>query len=136
MFENRVLRKVFGSKWEDAAGDSRKIQNEEPRNLHSSPNSFQVMISRRMRRVGHVICMGDMRNSYRILAEPARRGPCGNPACRLGDIIKIMSNKYDWREWTALKHQNKPRNKQTSPPSLYLIGTPPSWTSVPYPVGV
>jgi hypothetical protein len=48
-FENRMLRKIFGSKREEAAGDSRKIHTEEPHNLHSSTDSFRVMKSWRMR---------------------------------------------------------------------------------------
>jgi hypothetical protein len=49
VFKNRVLRKISGSKRDEAAGDSRKIHTEEPHNLYSSTNSFRMMKSWRMR---------------------------------------------------------------------------------------
>ena len=54
VFENRVLRRVFGSKRDEATGEWRKLHNEELRDLYSLPNIVRVVKSRRMRWVGHV----------------------------------------------------------------------------------
>jgi hypothetical protein len=54
MFENRVLRRIFGSKRDDVRGDWRDLQSEELHNLYSSPNIIMQMQSRRMKWTGHV----------------------------------------------------------------------------------
>jgi ribosomal protein S21 len=56
VFENRVL-KIFGRK-SDEDGSWRKLHNDELHDLYSSPNIIRVIKSRRMRRAGHVACMG------------------------------------------------------------------------------
>jgi hypothetical protein len=58
VFENRVLRRIFGPKREEATGVWR-IHNEEINDLYSSPNIFRVIKSRRMRRAEHVARMGE-----------------------------------------------------------------------------
>ena len=58
MFENRVLRSIFGPKWDEVRGEWRKLHNEELNDLYSSPNIDRVTKSRRMRWAGHVACMG------------------------------------------------------------------------------
>jgi hypothetical protein len=67
VFENRVLRKIFGPKWDEAIGGWRKLHNEELRNLYCSPSMIRIIKSRRMRWEGHVARMGTKRNAYRIL---------------------------------------------------------------------
>jgi hypothetical protein len=57
VFENRVLRRIFGPIREED-GSWRKLHKHELHNLYSSPNIFKVIKSRRMRRAGHVACMG------------------------------------------------------------------------------
>jgi hypothetical protein len=57
VFENRVLRRIFGDKREEVAGDWRRLHNEELRNLYASSNIIRVIKSRRMRWAGHVACM-------------------------------------------------------------------------------
>jgi hypothetical protein len=59
VFENRVLRRVFGPKWDEVTGEWRKLHNEESNNLHSLPNIVRVVKSRRMRWEGHVERMGE-----------------------------------------------------------------------------
>jgi hypothetical protein len=59
VFENRVLRRVFGPKRHEVTGDCRKLHNEEFHNMYSSPNIIRMMKSRRMRWVGHVARMGE-----------------------------------------------------------------------------
>ena len=63
MFENRVLRRVFGSKRDEVTGKWRKIHNEDPSDLYSLPNIVRVVKSRRMRWVGQVACMGEERGA-------------------------------------------------------------------------
>jgi hypothetical protein len=62
VFENRILRRVFGPKKDEVVGDCRKLHNEELRNLYSSPNIIRQIKSRRMRCAGHVACMGEKEN--------------------------------------------------------------------------
>ena len=58
VFENRVLRRVFGSKRDEVTEEWRKLYNEELRDLYSLPNSVRVVKSGRMRWAGHVAPMG------------------------------------------------------------------------------
>jgi hypothetical protein len=68
VFENRVLRKIFGPKREQVTREWRKLCNEELNDLYCSPNNVRGIKSRRMRWAGHVACMGERRNVYRVLA--------------------------------------------------------------------
>jgi hypothetical protein len=67
VFENRVLRRVFGPKRNEVTGGWRKLHNEELHNLYSSPSLMRIIKSRRMRWAGHVARMGEKRNVYRLL---------------------------------------------------------------------
>jgi hypothetical protein len=58
MFENRVLRRIFGPKRDEVTGKWRRLHNKELNALHSSPNVIRVIKSRRMRWAGHVAHMG------------------------------------------------------------------------------
>jgi len=58
VFENRVLRRIFGPKRFEVTREGRKLHNEELNDLYSSPNIFRVVKSRRMRLAGHVAHMG------------------------------------------------------------------------------
>jgi hypothetical protein len=69
VFENRVLRSIFGPKRDEVTGEWRKLHNEELHNLYSSPDIIRQVKSRRMRRAGHVARMGEERNVYRVLWE-------------------------------------------------------------------
>ena len=59
MFENRVLRRVFGPKRDEVTGEWRKLHNEELSDLYCLPNIVRVVKSRRMRWAGHVARMGE-----------------------------------------------------------------------------
>jgi hypothetical protein len=58
VFENRVLRKIFGPKGLEVTGDWRTVHNEKLHGLYSSPHIIQVIKSRRMRWAGHVARKG------------------------------------------------------------------------------
>jgi hypothetical protein len=78
VFENRVLKRIFGSKKKEVTGGWRKLHNKELHNLYCSPNIIRVMKSRRMRVEGHGECMGETINSYRILVtKPEVKKPLG-----------------------------------------------------------
>ena len=66
MFENRVLRKIFGPKRDKVTGEWRKLHNEQLNDLYSSPNIFQLIKPRRMRWAGHVARMGERRGVHRV----------------------------------------------------------------------
>jgi hypothetical protein len=66
MFENRVLRRISGPKWDQVTGERRKLYNEEFNDLYSSPNFIRVIKSRRMRKVGHGVHSVERRGVYRI----------------------------------------------------------------------
>jgi hypothetical protein len=72
VFENRVLRRIFGPKRNEVIGDWRKLHNEELNDMNSSPNIVRVIKSRRMRRKGHVARMGEGRGVYRVLVGNLR----------------------------------------------------------------
>jgi len=67
VFENRVLRRVFGPKRDEVTGEWRKLHNEALSDLYALPNIVRVVKSRRMRWAGHVARMGERRGVYRVL---------------------------------------------------------------------
>jgi hypothetical protein len=90
VFENRVLRRIFGPRRDEVMGDWRKLHNEELHNLYFSPNIIRIIRSRRMRWAGHVARMGETRNAYRILVgKPEEMRPLGRPRRRWVDNIKM-----------------------------------------------
>jgi hypothetical protein len=90
VFENRVLRRIFGPKRNEVAGEWRKLHNEELHDLYSSPSIIRIIKSRRMRWVGHVAQMGEKRNAYRLLmGKPDGRRPLGRPRRRWLDNIRM-----------------------------------------------
>jgi hypothetical protein len=90
VFENRVLRRIFGPKRDEVMGGWSKLHNEELHNLYSSPSIIRIIKSRRMRWAGHVARMGDKRNVYRLLiGKPEGKRPLGRPRRRWIDNIKM-----------------------------------------------
>jgi hypothetical protein len=72
VFENRVLRRIFGPKRDEVTGEWRKLLNKELRDLYSSPSIIRIIKSRTLRWAGHVARMGEKRNAYRLLWESQR----------------------------------------------------------------
>jgi hypothetical protein len=95
VFEDRVLRKIFGPKREED-GSWRKLRNDELHSLYSSPNIVIVIESRRMRWAGHVARMGEGRGVYRVLV--------GRPRCRWEDNIRMDLKEIgiDGANWIQL----------------------------------
>jgi hypothetical protein len=83
VFENRVLRRIFGPKRDEVRGEWTKLHNEELYILYSSPNIIKHIKSRRMRWVGHVSRMGEERNVYKVLmGRPEGKRPLERPRHR------------------------------------------------------
>jgi hypothetical protein len=103
VFENRVLRGVFGFKRDEVTGDWRRLHKEELNDLYSSPNIIRVIKSRITRWAGHVARMGEGRVAYRILVGiPEGRSALGRPRRRWDDNIKMDCQEVGWGAWTGL----------------------------------
>jgi hypothetical protein len=115
VFENRVLRRVFGPKRDEVTGEWRKLYNEELNDLYTLPNIVRVVKSRRMRWAWHVARMGEGRGVHRVLVgKPKGKRPLGRPRRRWEDNIKmdlqeVRGSCGDWMErsqdrdrWRAL----------------------------------
>jgi hypothetical protein len=96
VFENRVLRGIFGPKRDEVTGEWRKLHNEELRDLYSSSSIIKIIKSRRMRWARHVARMGEKSYAYRLLVgNPEEKRPLGRPRCRWVDNIR-MDLGVDW----------------------------------------
>jgi len=83
VFENMLLRRVFGPKRDEVRGEWRKLHNEELSYLYSLPNIVRVVKSRRMRWAGHVARMGEGKVVYRVLVwKTEGKRPLGRPRHR------------------------------------------------------
>ena len=105
MFENKVLRRIFGPRRDKVTGDWRRLHNEEINVLYSSPNIMQVIKSRRMRWAGHVACMGEERGVYRVLVrKPEEKRPLGRPRRRWLDNITMDLQEVGcgYMDWIGL----------------------------------
>jgi hypothetical protein len=97
VFENKVLRRIFGPKRDEVTGDWRRLHNKELYALYSSPNIIRVIKSRRLRWAGHVPRMGERRGAYRALVgKPEGRRPLGRPRSRWEDNTKMDLREVGW----------------------------------------
>jgi hypothetical protein len=102
VFENRVLRRIFGPKRDGVTGGWRKLHNEELHNLYSLPSIIRIIKSRRMRWAGHMARMGKKRNVCRLLVgKPEGNRPLGRPRHRWiynikMDLLEIGVSVMDW----------------------------------------
>jgi len=80
VFENRVLRRIFGPKRDEVTGEWRKLHNEELNYLYCI---VRVIKSKKIRWAGHVACMGERRGVYRVLVgKPEGKRLLGRPRRR------------------------------------------------------
>jgi len=113
VFENRLLRTVFGPKRNDVTGEWRKLHNGEISCLYPFPNIVRVVKSRRMRWAEHVACGAEGRWVHRFLVgKPEGKRPLGRPRPRwedniemdlqevgggFGDRMELAQDKDSWR---------------------------------------
>jgi len=101
VFENMVLRRIFGSRRDEVTGEWRRSHNEELNDLYFTSNIVRVIKFRRMRWAGHVARMGEERVVYRFLVgKPEGRRPLGRPRCRCVD--GWISRRWDVIIWTGM----------------------------------
>jgi hypothetical protein len=99
VYENRVLRRIFGPKRDEVTGGWRKLHNKELHGLYISPSIIRIIQSRSMRWVGHVARMGERRKVYRLLVgKPGGRRPLGRPRRRWLDNIRMDFVEVGWGE--------------------------------------
>jgi hypothetical protein len=105
VFENRVLRRIFGPKRDEVTGEWRGLHNKELYALYSSLNIIRVIKSRRLRWAGHVACMGERRGAYRALVgKPEGERPLERPRRRWEGKIKMGLREVGWEgiDWIHL----------------------------------
>jgi len=105
VFENMVLRRIFGPRRDEGTGEWRRLHNEEPNDLYSSPNIVRVIKSRRMRWAGHVARMGEERVVCRVLlGKPEGRRPLERPRRRWVDHIRMDLQEVGcgYMDWIGL----------------------------------
>jgi hypothetical protein len=105
VFENKVLRRIFGPKRDEVTGEWRRLHNKELYSLYSSPIIIRVIKSRRLRWAGHVARMGERRGACRALVgKPKGRRPLGRPRRRWEDNIKMDLREvgYGGADWIDL----------------------------------
>jgi hypothetical protein len=90
VFENRVLRRIFGPKRNEVTGEWGKLNNNELNDLYCSPTIFRVIKSKRLRWAGHVARMGKRTGVYReLVGKYEGKRPLRRPRCRWEDNIKM-----------------------------------------------
>jgi len=105
VFENMVLRRIFGRLRDEVTGEWRRLHNEEINDLYSSPNIVRVIKSRRMRWAEHVSRMGEERGAYRVfLGKPEGKRTLGRPRCRWVDNIRMDLQEVGcgYMDWIGL----------------------------------
>ena len=105
VFENRVLRRIFGPRRDEVTGEWRILHNEELNDLYCSPNIVRVIKSRRMRWAGHVARVGEERGVYMVLVgKPEGKRPLGRPRRRWVDNIRMDLQKVGcgYVDWIGL----------------------------------
>jgi len=105
VFENKVLRRIFGPRRDEVMGEWRRLHNEELHDLYCSPNIVRVIKWRRMRWTGHMARLGEERGVYRVLVgKPEGRRPLGRPRRRWVHNIRMDLQEvgYGYMDWTGL----------------------------------
>jgi len=105
VFENMVLRRIFGPRRDEVTGEWRRLYNEEQNDLYSSPNIARAIKLRRMRWAGHVARMGEERGVYRVLVgKQEGKRPLGKPRRSWVDNIKLDLQEVGcgYMDWIGL----------------------------------
>jgi len=105
VFENMVLRRIFGPRRGEVTGELRRLHNEELNDLYCTPNIVRVIKSRRMRWAGHVARMGEEIRVYRfLLGKPERRRPLRRLRRRCVDNIRMDLQEVGcgYMDWIGL----------------------------------
>jgi len=103
VFENTVLRRIFGTKRDEETREWWKLLNEELNDPYSSPSSVQVIKFGRIRWVGHVAGMGESRCVYSALVgkPEGKKNHLEDPSVVGRTILRRIFRKWDVGEWTA-----------------------------------
>jgi hypothetical protein len=124
VFENRMLRKIFGPKRHEVTGEWRRLLNNELNDLQSSPNIIQVIKSRRMKWTGQVACMEERTGAYRGLVGQREGTDYFEDLGVYLSIIKKMAQEVEWEgtnltdlaldrdRWRACECSNKPSSSK------------------------
>jgi hypothetical protein len=105
VFENILLRGIFGPRRDEVTGEWRRLHNEELNDLYCSPNIVRVIKLRRMRWAGHVARMGEERGVYGVLVgKPEGKRPLGRPRRRWVDNIRLDLQEVGcgYMDWIGL----------------------------------
>ena len=101
VFENSVLRRIFGPRRDEVTGEWRKLHNKELSDPYSLPNIVRVINSRRMKLAGHVARKRESRDVHRVLmGKPEGQRSLGRPRRRWEDNIKMDFQEEEWGTWT------------------------------------
>jgi hypothetical protein len=135
VFENRVLRRIFGPKRDEVTGEWRKLHNEELHDLCSSPSIIRIIKSRRMRWASHVARMGEKRTAYRLLVgKPELKRSLGRPRHRGVNNIRMDLGEMGWGDvdWIVLAWD---RNRWRALVNLVLnlSGSMKCWETIEWP---
>jgi len=103
VFENMVLRRIFGSRRDEVTGEWRRLHIEELNDLYFSPNTVRVIKSIRMRWAGHVARMVEESGVYRVLVgKPEGKNHLGDLGVDGWIILGWISRRWDVGMWTGL----------------------------------
>jgi hypothetical protein len=108
VFENSVLRRIFGPKMDEETEEWRKLHSVELHNLYSSPDNIRQIKARRMRWAGNVARMGEGRKVYRVLVDKTEeKSPLESLRRTWEDVIRMGLREIGWGlDWIHLA-QNK-----------------------------
>jgi hypothetical protein len=103
VFQNRVLRRIFGPKRYEVTVEWKKLHNEELNDLYCSPNTIWAIKSTIIRWAGHLASIGDCRGVYMVLVgKPEGKRPLCRPNLRWEEILRWVCRKWDQGAWTGL----------------------------------